>query len=74
MLDASWRCVDCDCSPFMTTIIRAGPAGDKTLCNACGLYRFKYNSIRPQNYMDKEIKNDIPHLNDWKNYMAGYRA
>ncbi|CAO0799994.1 unnamed protein product [Mucor circinelloides] len=74
VMDASWRCADCNCSPFMTTIIRAGPAGDRTLCNACGLYRFKFNSIRPPNYMDKEIKNDIPHLNDWQNYMAKYRA
>ncbi|GAN03594.1 hypothetical protein MAM1_0043d03049 [Mucor ambiguus] len=74
VMDASWRCADCNCSPFMTTIIRAGPAGDRTLCNACGLYRYKFNSIRPQNYMDKEIKNDIPHLNDWQNYMAKYRA
>ncbi|CAO3613905.1 unnamed protein product [Mucor fragilis] len=74
VMDASWRCADCNCSPFMTTIIRAGPAGNGTLCNACGLYRYKFNSIRPQNYMDKDIKNDIPHLNDWQNYMAKYRA
>lgn len=73
MLDATWRCVDCGCSPFMTTIIRGGPSGEKTCCNACGLYRYKYNSIRPQNYMDKDIKNDIPHLNDWQNYMSSYR-
>lgn len=74
MLDATWRCADCGISPFMTTIVRAGPAGDKSLCNACGLYRYKYNTMRPQNYMDKDIKNDIPHLNDWQNYMSKYKA
>ncbi|KAL9542957.1 hypothetical protein MBANPS3_008351 [Mucor bainieri] len=73
VMDASWRCADCSCSPFMTTIIRAGPAGDATLCNACGLYRYKFSSARPPNYMDKDIKNDIPHLNDWQNYMQKYK-
>lgn len=58
----------------MTTIIRAGPSGHGTLCNACGLYRHKYNSIRPQNFVDQEIKNDIPHLSNWQDYVTKYRA
>lgn len=74
MMDSTWRCTNCGCSPFMTTIIRAGPMGDRTLCNACGLYQFKFNSARPPNYIDGEIKNDIPHLNDWQNYMSRYKA
>ncbi|KAG2234091.1 hypothetical protein INT48_000268 [Thamnidium elegans] len=62
-----WKCVDCGCSAFVTTTIRAGPSGDKSLCNACGLYRFKYNSARPQNYTDKD-------MTDFQNRNSKYRA
>lgn len=35
---AEWRCVHCGIGPNDTPGIRRGPDGQKTLCNACGLY------------------------------------
>ncbi|KAI8094927.1 uncharacterized protein B0P05DRAFT_523936 [Gilbertella persicaria] len=68
-----WRCIDCGCSPYMTSLIRSSSLGENSLCNACSLYRFKFNAIRPKNYTDKEIKNDIPHLADWQNHLIKHR-
>ncbi|KAJ1649573.1 Chromatin structure remodeling complex protein sfh1 [Dispira simplex] len=34
---ALWRCTHCDCDGYRTTVVRKGPHGVRTLCNACGL-------------------------------------
>ncbi|KAI8380723.1 hypothetical protein BD560DRAFT_386933 [Blakeslea trispora] len=74
LVHPSWRCVDCGCSPFMTSIVRSSnQTGEKSLCNACGLYRYKYNSVRPRNYVEKDMVNEIPHMNDWQNHLTKYR-
>ncbi|KAJ1970013.1 Chromatin structure remodeling complex protein sfh1 [Dispira parvispora] len=34
---AFWRCTHCNCDGYRTTVVRKGPQGTRTLCNACGL-------------------------------------
>ncbi|KAG9286407.1 hypothetical protein G9A89_014573 [Geosiphon pyriformis] len=42
-----WTCYNCGCHSSKTPLLRKGPAGEKTLCNACGLYFQKNNTLRP---------------------------
>ncbi|KAK9766096.1 SWI/SNF chromatin-remodeling complex subunit [Basidiobolus ranarum] len=42
-----WACANCGCSSSSTPLLRKGPSGEKTLCNACGLYYQKNNTPRP---------------------------
>ncbi|CAG8627324.1 11846_t:CDS:10 [Dentiscutata erythropus] len=42
-----WHCNGCGCPSTSTPLLRKGPNGEKTLCNACGLYFQKNNSLRP---------------------------
>lgn len=35
--DPNWRCNDCKTPGNQTPLIRNGPEGNKTLCNACGV-------------------------------------
>ncbi|CAG8538666.1 10718_t:CDS:10 [Acaulospora morrowiae] len=42
-----WQCDGCGCPSTSTPLLRKGPNGEKTLCNACGLYFQKNNSLRP---------------------------
>ncbi|KAI8139193.1 hypothetical protein BJV82DRAFT_254702 [Fennellomyces sp. T-0311] len=64
MVDRSWLCSNCQCTVQQTSIVRTGPYGEKTLCNACGLYFFKFNKHRPPNYTDSEIRNQ-PASQNW---------
>jgi rubredoxin len=46
MLPENWRCDNCGCSSSDTSLVRNGPRGENTLCNACGLYYLKNLPIR----------------------------
>jgi len=35
--DPNWRCLSCNTPGNQTPLLRNGPAGSKTLCNACGV-------------------------------------
>ncbi|CAG8454110.1 14633_t:CDS:10 [Ambispora leptoticha] len=41
-----WTCFNCGCLSSQTPLLRKGPGGEKTLCNACGLYFQKNNTLR----------------------------
>ncbi|CAG8627522.1 803_t:CDS:10, partial [Ambispora gerdemannii] len=41
-----WACFNCGCPSSQTPLLRKGPSGEKTLCNACGLYFQKNNTLR----------------------------
>ncbi|KAJ3041970.1 SWI/SNF chromatin-remodeling complex subunit [Rhizophlyctis rosea] len=42
-----WRCENCGRTAQQTPLLRKGPLGEKTLCNACGLYWLKNSYSRP---------------------------
>ncbi|KAJ3035715.1 SWI/SNF chromatin-remodeling complex subunit [Rhizophlyctis rosea] len=44
---ADWRCKNCKRTAQDTPLLRKGPEGDKTLCNACGLFWLKNSYSRP---------------------------
>ncbi|KAJ3300690.1 SWI/SNF chromatin-remodeling complex subunit [Borealophlyctis nickersoniae] len=43
----AWRCENCGITAANTPLLRKGPSGEKTLCNACGLYWHKNSHHRP---------------------------
>ncbi|KAI9145543.1 hypothetical protein BKA69DRAFT_1171990 [Paraphysoderma sedebokerense] len=42
----SWKCKNCQCTYDATPLIRYGPNGEKTLCNACGIYYQRFGRLR----------------------------
>ncbi|KAF9109080.1 Chromatin structure remodeling complex protein sfh1 [Mortierella sp. AM989] len=40
-----WQCQQCGLGAFSTVMLRSGPAGDKTLCNTCGLHWMVHDSL-----------------------------
>jgi hypothetical protein len=42
-----WMCQHCGCPFISTPVARRGPLGDKSLCNACGLYFVSHGRGRP---------------------------
>ncbi|KAJ3020178.1 UNVERIFIED_CONTAM: Chromatin structure remodeling complex protein sfh1 [Siphonaria sp. JEL0065] len=48
---SAWKCSYCLCTSKQTLFPRNGPAGPKTLCNACGLF-FKTNNDLPAHRKD----------------------
>ncbi|KAI7831351.1 hypothetical protein BC939DRAFT_183848 [Gamsiella multidivaricata] len=40
-----WQCQQCGLAAFSTVVLRSGPAGEKTLCNTCGLYWSVYGTL-----------------------------
>jgi hypothetical protein len=46
MIDPNWRCFNCGCLAHTTPHLRKGPTGEKTLCNVCGLYFLKHNTLK----------------------------
>lgn len=52
---SNWRCGNCNCSLSSTPVLRHGPLGENSLCNACGLYftetgqnrKLKFCQVRP---------------------------
>ncbi|CAG8436602.1 9377_t:CDS:10 [Diversispora eburnea] len=64
-----WQCDGCGCSLTSTPLLRKGPNGEKTLCNACGksesanngwsLYFQKNNSLRPNPLNTNEVGTNL---------------
>ncbi|KAG0345798.1 Chromatin structure remodeling complex protein sfh1 [Podila humilis] len=46
-----WKCQQCGLGAFSTVMLRTGPAGERTLCNTCGLYWSVHNTL-PQDRKD----------------------
>ncbi|KAF9179575.1 Chromatin structure remodeling complex protein sfh1 [Haplosporangium sp. Z 767] len=46
-----WQCQQCGLGAHSTIMLRSGPAGDKTLCNTCGLYWAVHGTL-PQDRKD----------------------
>ncbi|KAF9997471.1 Chromatin structure remodeling complex protein sfh1 [Entomortierella chlamydospora] len=40
-----WQCQQCGLGAFSTVMLRSGPAGEKTLCNTCGLHWMVHDSL-----------------------------
>ncbi|KAF8930956.1 hypothetical protein BGZ58_007925 [Dissophora ornata] len=41
----NWHCQQCGLGAYSTVMLRSGPAGEKTLCNMCGLYWSAYGAL-----------------------------
>jgi len=46
-----WKCQQCGLGSFSTVMLRTGPAGERTLCNTCGLHWSIHNAL-PQERKD----------------------
>ncbi|KAF9395638.1 Chromatin structure remodeling complex protein sfh1 [Podila verticillata] len=46
-----WKCQQCGLGSFSTAMLRTGPAGERTLCNTCGLH-WSIHSTLPQERKD----------------------
>ena len=46
-----WQCQQCGLGAFSTIMLRSGPAGEKTLCNTCGI-SFAIHGALPENRKD----------------------
>ncbi|CAI2184367.1 17179_t:CDS:10, partial [Funneliformis geosporum] len=73
-----WHCDGCGCSQTATPLLRKGPNGEKTLCNACGksvgainywnhpkgLYFQKNNTLRPISQVTNEDEFNLSKLQE----------
>ncbi|KAJ3217575.1 hypothetical protein HDU67_007647 [Dinochytrium kinnereticum] len=51
----TWKCTNCSASPAKTSIIRNGPSGPRTLCDACGIYYARHGSLPATGRSLKEL-------------------
>lgn len=48
----NWQCQHCGLGAHSTVLLRAGPGGDKTLCNTCGLSWSVHGGVLPAERLD----------------------
>lgn len=48
----NWQCQHCGLGAHSTVLLRAGPGGDKTLCNTCGLSWTVHGGVLPAERLD----------------------
>ncbi|OAQ24262.1 SNF5-domain-containing protein [Linnemannia elongata AG-77] len=48
----NWQCQHCGLGAHSTVLLRAGPGGDKTLCNTCGLSWAVHGGVLPAERLD----------------------
>ncbi|KAG0297708.1 hypothetical protein BGZ97_004244 [Linnemannia gamsii] len=48
----NWQCQHCGLGAHSTVLLRAGPGGDKTLCNTCGLSWSVHGGVLPVERLD----------------------
>ncbi|KAG0251454.1 Chromatin structure remodeling complex protein sfh1 [Linnemannia exigua] len=48
----NWQCQHCGLGAHSTVMLRAGPAGDKSLCNTCGLSWAVHGGVLPADRLD----------------------
>ena len=54
------ECHNCKCKREDTTRMRYGPAGPKTLCNACGMYWATQGRVRPHGAFNDDYERKVP--------------
>jgi hypothetical protein len=50
----NWKCSWCSLSGLYTPTLRKGPLGNRTLCNACGLWYAKHKTLPQDRYHEHE--------------------